>query len=144
MQIHEVDEPALAALLANPTADVLVVDLFATWCDACVKELPRLEAEVLGRPGVSLLLVSLDDARGARQALTRLATEAGLQAPIANFVGANAAAAMVRLVPAWPERIPVTLVLEPGGRERARFVGAVPEGALGGALTVRDPPAVTP
>jgi hypothetical protein len=44
--------------------------------------------------------------------------------------------AVATAVPAWPGSIPLTLVLEPGGRERARFAGLLRESELVAALAL--------
>ena len=44
-----------------------------------------------------------------------------------------------RVVPRWPDIIPVTLVLDPGGHERARFEGSVDALALGAVLADDSP-----
>ncbi len=141
--VHSVDEAQLASLLANPTAGPLVVAFFATWCAPCARELPELQRLVDGAPGVSTLLVSLDDAKEGPR-VERFAVEHGLTLPIAHLVVADPGAAVARLVPGWPDRIPVVVVLNPGGAERARFVGALRGVELLTALTVRDSPPASP
>jgi thiol-disulfide isomerase/thioredoxin len=42
VELISLDEAALEKLVANETDDLLVVNLWATWCGPCVKELPEL------------------------------------------------------------------------------------------------------
>lgn len=141
--VHSVDEAQLASLLANPTAAPLVVAFFATWCAPCARELPELQRLVDGAPGVSTLLVSLDDAKDGPR-VERFVIEHGLTLPVAHLVVADPGAAVARLVSGWPDRIPVVVVLHPGGAERARFVGPLRGVELLTALTVRDSPPASP
>jgi peroxiredoxin len=41
VELQSLDEATLAKLMANETDDLLVINLWATWCGPCVKELPE-------------------------------------------------------------------------------------------------------
>jgi hypothetical protein len=58
----------------------------------------------------------------------------GVALPAYQLDAEDLSGALTRQVPAWPDIIPVTLVLEPGGAVRARFDGAVDARALRAAL----------
>jgi thiol-disulfide isomerase/thioredoxin len=131
--VRPVDEAALGALLRSTHAGPLMVNFFATWCAPCAAELPLLQTLVLGNPHASALFVSLDGMEDAAR-VQELATRVGLLSPVVHLQSTDPAAAMVRLVADWPERIPVTMVFSPDGSEAARFVGLVHAQALSAAL----------
>lgn len=118
------DEPHVAALLRNEEGGTLVVNFFASWCGPCQKELPAVERIIFAHPGVRGLHVSLDEpGDGAR--VEKFQTTFGLRLPMVHLDAGAPGPAVGRLVKDWPDKIPVTLVLAPGGEEKARFVGMV-------------------
>ncbi len=119
-----VSESQVAELLRNPEGGTLVVSFFASWCRPCRHDLPLVERTVLGHPGVRALHVSLDEVRDAPKVL-RMQVELGLRLPMVHLQTDAPGAAAARLVPRWPDVIPVTLVLGPGGAEKARFQGTI-------------------
>ncbi|MSQ03887.1 MAG: TlpA family protein disulfide reductase [Myxococcales bacterium] len=131
-------EAEIAALLANPSDKTLVVNFFATWCTPCVRELPALQTVVLNHPEARGLLVSLDEVRDAPR-VVRFAREQSLRLPLVHLLSTTPSATAARLVSNWPDRIPVTLVVAPGGAERARLVGNIDVIALEGALSLGAP-----
>jgi thiol-disulfide isomerase/thioredoxin len=127
------DEAALASLLANSGDTRLVVNFWATWCGPCVAELATL-AEVAGEhPDSDFALVSVDD-RGAAARVAGFLAARDILLPAWHLDVPDSPATLGRTVPAWPDLIPVTLVLEPGGAVRARYDGAIDAAALRDAL----------
>lgn len=128
------DEAHVAELMRNDAGGTLVVNFFASWCGPCQKELPAVERHVLAHPGVRGLHVSLDEPRDAARVQT-FQTTFGLRLPMVHLDAGAPGPAVGRLVKDWPDKIPVTLVLGPGGVERARFVGLVDLARLDAVLT---------
>ncbi len=131
-------EAQLAELLANSSDKTLVVNFFATWCTPCIRELPALQTVVLNHPEVRGLLVSLDEVRDAPR-VAHFAVEQSVRLPLVHLQSTTPSATAARLVSNWPDRIPVTLVLAPGGAETARLVGNIDAIALEGALSLGAP-----
>ena len=105
--------------LADFKGQVVVVNLWATWCAPCVKEMPtlaKLQSEYAGKP-VKVVAISLD--RGAEDVAKAKAFIAG-KAPLGFYHGDYDMA--FALKPAV-EGLPVTLLYDPQGRERARLAG---------------------
>jgi thiol-disulfide isomerase/thioredoxin len=98
---------------------VVLVNLWATWCAPCVKEMPaldRLEAE-LGGGGFTVLAVSLD--RDGLDAINPFFERHGL-AHLGRYTGETAA-----LFRAFGVRgLPMSILIDAEGREIGRLEGA--------------------
>ena len=105
--------------LADFKGQVVVVNLWASWCAPCVKEMPtlaRLQAEYAGRP-VKVVPISLDkgDADVAK-ARAFLADKRPLQFYHGDYALAFSLTPVI-------EGLPTTLIFDQEGRERARLAG---------------------
>lgn len=96
--------------------DTRVLHWWARWCAPCRRELPALQrwAHRLPRAGVSVLTIALDDDAFA---LGEFVRDIGLSLPVL-LADAQALPAALR-----PDRLPQTVALAPGGRERRRVIG---------------------
>ncbi len=96
---------------------VIVADFFASWCDPCREQLPRLErlAHELGGRGLAMYAVSFDE---EREAAHGFAASVGVDVPVLWDRGGN------RLAPALGiERLPTTVVADRRGVIRIVHVG---------------------
>jgi thiol-disulfide isomerase/thioredoxin len=126
--------------LADFKGQVLVVNFWATWCAPCVKEMPtlaQLQAAFAGQP-VRVMAISLD--RPEDKALAqRFILKHG---PLVFYQDPQYAVPF-SLDPR-PEGVPVTVIYDRAGRERARLEGAAdwnsPEAkaVLNSVLAIRD------
>ncbi len=113
------DAQGHAIRLADLKAPVLVVNLWATWCAPCVKEMPtlaRLQAAYPGRLVVAP--VSMDRLADREKARTFIAEHP----PLGFYQDPKYALAFALDPPA--EGFPTTVVYDAKGRERARLSGA--------------------
>jgi peroxiredoxin len=122
-------EPAtaeeLAALVRNDTKDLLVLNLWATWCGPCVQELPELvtvNRMYRGRP-FKLVTLSVDDPEKRDEAL-RVLREHKVAARNLIYSGTDKDALAAAVDPLWPGPVPYTLVIAPGGKVLYRKAGA--------------------
>ena len=113
--------------LADLRGDVVVVNVWGSWCVPC-----RIEAPVLARvsqeyreAGVSFVGVNVKDNRAAAVAFEE---EYGIAYPSIEDTDGRAVLALSQYVPA--SAVPVTLVLDRDGRVAARVLGAVREATL--------------
>jgi thiol-disulfide isomerase/thioredoxin len=128
----------LSAMPVRPAADAprlipelgagkpLVLHFWATWCEACREEFPRLRPELVGLParGVAVALVSIDRPRDRRKAEKMLARyrleklpavllDAPEPDPVAMSVGD----------PHWEGTLPATFVFDAQGKLMRSFIG---------------------
>lgn len=127
------DENGLVAILANPDVAPVVVNFWATWCEPCVAELGTLHEAAAAHPGVRFLLVSVD-APQDRAHVDAFVRDHDVRLPVLHLAIPDVTAALRRRVDGWPDSIPYTLVVEPGGAVRARFDGLVAPEELDAAL----------
>jgi len=105
--------------LADFKGQVVVVNLWATWCAPCVKEMPtlaKLQGEYAGKP-VKVVAISLD--RGTEDVAKARAFIAS-KAPLGFYHGDYDMA--FALKPAV-EGLPATILYDAQGHERARLSG---------------------
>jgi len=98
---------------------VVVVNLWATWCAPCVKEMPtlaRLQQEYAGKP-VKVLAISLD--KGADD-IAKAKSFIADKPPLGFYHGQYSLAFSID-PPA--EGLPTTILYDREGRERARLAG---------------------
>jgi thiol-disulfide isomerase/thioredoxin len=106
-----------ALKLADLKGQVLVVNLWASWCAPCAKEMPtlaKLQADYRGKP-VKVVAISLD--KGAED-IDKAKARIAQSAPLGFYHGPYDIA--FALNPAV-EALPTTIFYDRAGRERARL-----------------------
>jgi thiol-disulfide isomerase/thioredoxin len=104
--------------LSDLKAPVLVVNLWATWCAPCVKEMPtlaRLQGAYAGK--ITVAPISMDGAKDRDKARAFI----GEHAPLAFYQDANLALPFA--VKPAVEGFPTTIIYGRDGREKARLTG---------------------
>jgi hypothetical protein len=91
------------------------------------------DAVAAAHPDARFALVSVDERRD-RPRLPAFLADHRVRLPVYHLDADDPARSLGRVVPDWPDLIPVTLVLDPGGGVRARFFGETDAARLGEAL----------
>ncbi len=107
------EELALESLKGQP----VLVNLWATWCAPCVKELPTLN-RIANRADVGVEVVTVSQDLGEPEAVQRFLDERGL-AQLPAWIDAEGA------LPAsyGVQALPVTILYDASGREVWRYLG---------------------
>ena len=119
-ELRFVDEAGRAHTLADFRGKVVLLNVWATWCEPCREEMPaldRLQAR-LGGERFQVLTLSVDQ-QGAPIA-RKFYSEVGIKA-LPVYVDPTAKAAFVLGAPG----LPATLLVDRQGREVGRHLGAV-------------------
>jgi thiol-disulfide isomerase/thioredoxin len=104
--------------LADFNGKVVVLNLWATWCVPCRKEMPALDRlqTSLGGPDFAVVPLSMD--RGGRETVAKFYAQMGIrELPIYTDTSGEALHALGAV------GLPTTLVLDRAGEEIARIVG---------------------
>jgi thiol-disulfide isomerase/thioredoxin len=104
--------------LADLKAPVVVVNLWATWCAPCVREMPTLAALQAAYPGRVLVApISMDKADDREKARAFIAQHP----PLRFYQDVRLALPFALSPPA--EGFPTTVIYDASGHERARLAG---------------------
>jgi len=126
VKLDEIDGPGVAKLVKNETKNLLLVNVWATWCGPCVAELPELveiNRMYRGR-GLRLATISLDEPAKKESALEMLKKN---HVSAMNYL--SKLESQDKLAEAldqqWPGPVPYTILVAPGGKVIYRKSGPV-------------------
>lgn len=114
-----VDADGKPLSLADLKGEVLVVNLWATWCGPCVHEMPTLAAlqkAYAGKP-VKVVAISVDAAESTDKAKAFIAKNA----PLAFYQNADLKLPFALSPPA--QEFPTTVIYDRSGQQRYRMTG---------------------
>jgi peroxiredoxin len=115
--LTEIEDAGVANLARNDTKQLLVINVWATWCGPCVAELPEFVTmnRMYRRRPFRLVTLSLDDPDKKEEILKVLREQ---KVALTNHVVRTKDRDRLAesLDKAWPGPIPYTLVIAPGGK----------------------------
>jgi len=116
IQFQDADDRALD--LAAFHSKVVLLNIWATWCAPCRKEMPTLDRlqMQLGGPDFQVVTLSID--QGGPATVQRFFAEIGIQY-LSLYIDPSANAARALRVAG----LPTTLLIDRQGRELGRFIG---------------------
>lgn len=118
----EVDAPGLARALAAHRGRPVVLNLWATWCEPCIKEFPELIALARERQDVAIISVSIDEAED-RPGLEAFVADRKPPFPVYMKAPDPDELFINGVDPEWSGVIPATLILDRDGKRAALLQG---------------------
>lgn len=139
--LERIDAAGVAALARNPTRKLRLINLWATWCTPCVREMPALVAisRRLANRDFELITLSLDDPKdeprvraflekhhvAAPNRVQRSLKAEGRRTNNYLFTEPGTDALARALDPQWSGPLPHTVCIAPGGKLLWRHTGEV-------------------
>ncbi len=126
VNLGPIDEAAVAKLVKNDTKNLVLVNLWATWCGPCVAELPELveiNRMYRGR-AFRLATISLDEPE-KRDAAAEMLMKFHVAAANYQIKAEDRDKFAEALDKEWPGPVPHTLLVAPGGKVIYRKTGAI-------------------
>ncbi len=125
----DVDGPELMSEIRRSSEPLIVVNVWATWCGPCVRELPMLfDVEKRFQGKVRFIFVSADFA-SQRADAAKLLEDKGAKLPC-YFKHGKDQAFIEALHPDWNGTLPATFVFDREGRRLRFWQGAISEDVL--------------
>ena len=132
-QLVDVDGPELLTEVRRSAEPIVVINVWATWCGPCVRELPIFfDAEKHYEGRVRFMFVSADFT-SQRSEAAKLLTEKGASHP-SFFRRGKDQPFIEALHPKWNGTIPATFVFDRSGRRLRFWQGSLSEQELIRAL----------
>ncbi len=124
--IEPIDLKGVTQLARNEGKNLLLVNLWATWCGPCVAELPELveiNRMYRGR-GLKLATISMDNPEKRADSL-KVLQEHHVAAANSILASSDRDAFAQALDKEWPGPVPYTILIAPGGKIVYRKSGAI-------------------
>ena len=118
-EIHFTDADNRNLTLTDFRGKVVLLNIWATWCVPCRKEMPSLDRLQAKLGGNDFIVLPLSIDRAGLPAVKKFYEELGLQ-DLGIYVGSSGAASRALGAPG----VPTTLLIDRNGREVARKMGA--------------------
>ncbi len=126
IEVRPVGVDELRTRILGPSDRVRLVNFWATWCPPCRAEMPVLAAWGRAHPEVELIFVDLDLPKLRTSKVEPFLVEQQLEGFVHLLLDdPDPIGALSRIVPGWPDQVPVTLRVAPDGTVTKRWDRAV-------------------
>lgn len=124
--LKSIDVAGIQALRQNNTQRLRLINLWATWCPACVVEFPELITinRMYRNRDFEMVTLCMDKPNRQKQALAFLQSQAA-SSTNTIFAGQDRDALAEALDPEWNGALPYTLLVAPGGEIIYRHTGMI-------------------
>ncbi|HWD19451.1 MAG TPA: redoxin domain-containing protein [Verrucomicrobiae bacterium] len=124
--LETADVPAVQALVANHTSKLRLINVWATWCGPCLRELPEFVTmnRMYRNGSFEVVTISADEPAQSAKALAAL-QERHVACRNFLFTGPDKEALAAAIDPDWPGGFPYTLLVAPGGKIIQKQMGEV-------------------
>ena len=123
MKVTPVKSREVLGLIREPGAKVVLVNMWATWCEPCRKEFPvlvRLARSYQGR-GLRVVFVSMDD-EGGLPNVKKFLAQNGVNFP--SYIKAEKDMEFINgLDPRWSGALPATFIYDENGKVKHFWEG---------------------
>jgi thiol-disulfide isomerase/thioredoxin len=127
--VRVIDMKGLQDFIRQQRGEVLVVNVWATWCVPCVQEIPDL-IRLSKDKHVRVVGVSIDDAEDVTSKVAPFLRKHPVPYPVFVKAAGNDEAFINALNTQWTGAVPVSFVYDSGGKQRAMLVGKQPYAAI--------------
>jgi thiol-disulfide isomerase/thioredoxin len=129
--------PDLEKILNNPTNKLFVINLWATWCAPCVKELPDFEkvAKEYDASKVKFILISLDFPSEVDKQLLPFLKRNNISMDVALMTDTDYDSWVRKVDKDWQGNIPSTLLFNNSKKARYFHSGEISESELRNLIT---------
>jgi peroxiredoxin len=126
VELKSLDEKEVAKLAKNDTDELLIVNIWATWCGPCLQELPEFVTinRMYRHRKVKLVTISIDEPEQKADALKAL-EERHVAATNYIWTGGDRDKLADLLDKEWKGPAPYTLLIAPGGKVLSRTNGSI-------------------
>jgi thiol-disulfide isomerase/thioredoxin len=135
VSIEKLSPAGLADLLKNKSDKLLLVNFWATWCGPCIIEYPEFVTiqRMYGARDFQFVSVSMDNPEQSEKALKFLK---GKASALPNYImDTDDKYEIIKVVGGdWDGSLPITLLIEPGGKIAYRVPGTIEALALKKAI----------
>lgn len=128
-QVRKIN-PAQLETLMRTGDSVTVVNLWATWCVPCIKELPAFEKQARLNPSVRFVYISLDLDEAYPGKIRQFVRQRKLSGEVYWMEESNANNYARIIDPRWEGSIPATVILNPAKAYRKFIEGVLEEEQL--------------
>jgi len=131
-EIERIKVPDLEMILKNPENKLFVLNLWATWCPPCVKELPDFEkvAEIYKNSDVSFIMISLDFPSEVEKTLIPFLKKNGVSLDVRVMTDTDYNSWIDKVDTDWQGNIPSTLFFNNNKKIRYFHSGEISEPEL--------------
>jgi thiol-disulfide isomerase/thioredoxin len=119
----------LQAYISQHRGDVLVINVWATWCAPCVEEIPDL-ITLSKDEHVRVVGISIDDPEDVTSKVVPFLKKHAVSYPVFVKAAGKDEAFINALNRQWTGAVPVTFVYDGAGRQRTMLVGKQSYAAL--------------